>query len=413
MFLPDRKTSRAGKRHKAGPAFARYYRPSAVPTLYLLILLNVLTHSVYVGSRVLLVLYAIQLGAPTYAVGLLAAVYGIIPMLFSVWAGRLTDRLPPRKLMFFGALATTVGVALPAAIPEVWVLYVTGTLIGAGFMLYHLTMQNVSGYLGKPEDRTANFSLVSLGFSLSALIGPLFAGFAIDGLGHRVTFALFAIPPLVPVLIFAFNKLKLPSPPRAKDAASGGRVRDLLGIAVLRRLLIINGLIAVAWDLYAFVIPVHGASIGLSATVIGLVMGCLSAATFVVRIALPAISRRFNSWQVLSSVLLIAGALYCLFPIYPSALWLGFLSVLLGLVLGMTQPLVMALVHNHTPTGRAGTAVGLRGVIINSSQTFMPILFGAVGSIMGMAPVFFVVAAVLMGFGWSERRTNAREHRKN
>ena len=75
-----------------------------MPTLYLLILLNVLTHSVYVGSRVLLVLYAIQLGAPTYAVGLLAAVYGIIPMLFSVWAGRLTDRLPPRKLMFFGAL---------------------------------------------------------------------------------------------------------------------------------------------------------------------------------------------------------------------------------------------------------------------------------------------------------------------
>ncbi|MCX5763021.1 MAG: MFS transporter, partial [Gemmatimonadetes bacterium] len=91
---------------------------------------------------------------------------------------------------------------------------------------------------------------------------------------------------------------------------------------------------------------------------------------------------------------------------------LGFLSVLLGLVLGMTQPLVMALVHNHTPTGRAGAAVGLRGVIINSSQTFMPILFGAVGSIMGMTPVFVVVAAVLMGFGWSERRTNAREHRK-
>ena len=70
-----------------------------------------------------------------------------------------------------------------------------GTLIGAGFMLYHLTMQNVSGYIGKPEDRTAHFSMVSLGFSLSALIGPLFAGFAIDGLGHRVAFALFAIPP--------------------------------------------------------------------------------------------------------------------------------------------------------------------------------------------------------------------------
>lgn len=383
-----------------------------MPTLYLLIALNILTHSVYVGSRVAVVLYAIHLGAPTFVVGLLAAVFGLVPMFFSVWAGRLTDRLEPRKLMFAGALATAAGVTLPAVNPAVWVLYITGILIGAGFMLYHLTMQNVSGYIGKPEDRTANFSLVSLGFSASTLIGPLLAGFAIDGLGHRAAFILLALFPVVPIVVFALDKLKLPNAPRAKESASRGRISDLLAIPVLRRLLIINGLIAIAWDLYAFVIPVYGASIELSATVIGLVMSCFSAATFVIRIALPAISRRFDSWQVLSTVLLITGLLYCLFPLFPTALWLGFLSFLLGLCLGTSQPLIMALVHNTAPAGRVGTAVGIRGVIINSSQTFMPVVFGAAGSIMGMIPVFFAVAACVLTAGVLERRTMARARRK-
>lgn len=384
-----------------------------MPTLYLLIALTILTHSVYVGSRVAVVLYAIQLGASTFVVGLLAAVFGLLPMLLSVWAGRLTDRVHPNRLMLIGTLAVVAGVALPALFPAVWVLYLTGILVGAGFMLYHLTMQNVTGYIGKPEDRTTNFSLASLGFSTSALLGPLLTGFAIDSFGHRAAFIVLAALPILPILAFALDKINLPRPPRAKDSGTDrGRSRDLLAIPILRRLLIANGLIAVAWDLYAFVIPVYGASIQLSATVIGLVMACFSAATFVIRIVLPAISRRLDAWQVLSSVLIFSAALYCLFPLFPSALWLGFLSVLLGLGLGATQPLVMALLHNNTPPGRAGAAVGIRGGIINTSQTLAPILFGAVGTALGMIPVFLAVAAGLFAGGMMERRTIARNRRK-
>ena len=385
-----------------------------MPTLYLLIGLTILNQSVYVGSRVAVVLYAIHLGAPTVVVGVLASVFGLLPMLLSVWTGRLTDRVRPRNLLLTGTVAVAIGAALPALFPAIWALYLAGILVGSGFMLFTLTVQNVAGHIGKPEDRASNFSLLSIGFSAASLMGPLLAGFAIDSLGHRAAFAVLAALPVPPLLVFALDKIRLPQPPRARDADSGGgRVRALLAIPVLRRVLVVNGLIALAWDLYSFVIPVHGAAIGLPATVIGLVMACFSAATFVIRIVLTPVMLRLNSWRVMSFVLLFAAAVYCLFPLFPNAIWLAFLSMLLGLCLGATQPLVMALLHNHSPAGQVGTVVGMRSGIIYASQTFIPVVFGALGSALGMIPVFFVVAACLLAGGMMENRIQARSGHKS
>jgi MFS family permease len=56
------------------------------------------------------------------------------------------------------------------------------------------------------------------------------------------------------------------------------------------------------------------------------------------------------------------------------------LAFVLGLGLGMAQPMVMSLLYSAAPAGRVGEAVGMRTSLVNLSQTAMPLVFGALGS---------------------------------
>ena len=59
-----------------------------------------------------------------------------------------------------------------------------------------------------------------------------------------------------------------------------------------------------------------------------------------------------------------------------------------------------------SPWGRgAGVpAVGVRMSIINASTFAVPLLFGAIGSSLGIGPVFWLVGASLAGGGFIARR---------
>jgi MFS family permease len=80
------------------------------------------------------------------------------------------------------------------------------------------------------------------------------------------------------------------------------------------------------------------------------------------------------------------------------------LSFILGLGLGASQPVIMALLYEASPPGRQGEAVGIRTTMLNSSQTFIPLASGAISSALGMAPVFALIAALLLGGAWFARR---------
>jgi len=79
-------------------------------------------------------------------------------------------------------------------------------------------------------------------------------------------------------------------------------------------------------------------------------------------------------------------------------------SFTLGLALGSGQPMVMSLLHGLAPAGRMGEAVGVRMSIINASTFAVPLLFGAIGSSLGIGPVFWLVGAALAGGGLFARK---------
>jgi hypothetical protein len=74
---------------------------------------------------------------------------------------------------------------------------------------------------------------------------------------------------------------------------------------------------------------------------------------------------------------------------------MGLCSVILGFALGAVQPMVMSMLHQITPHARHGEALGLRLMTINASSVAMPMLFGSLGALIGIAGVFWVVGGVL------------------
>lgn len=376
-------------------------------TLYFLIFITLLNHSAFAGSRVAVSLYAIHLHATPFTVGILMALYAVLPMLLAVSMGRLIDRIGTRFPMLVGSAAVGAGTLLPYLWPNLGALYPASVLIGSGFMMYQVAAQNSIGYLGRPEDRAMTFSLASLGFSVSGFSGPMMAGFGIDSFGHVATFAVFAALPILPIVVLSLNRLRLPQLHAHGASIEPGRrrVADLLRHRGLRPVFLVSALLAAAWDMFNFAIPIYGTKeIGLSASSIGLVLGSFSVATFVIRGLLPVISRRLTPWRLLAVSLGTAATAFVLFPMLNRAALLMAIAFLLGLGLGMSQPMVMSLLHSVTPPGRVGEAIGVRMSLVNFSQTVMPLLFGALGTALGMAPVFWATALLLSAGSFYARR---------
>ena len=185
------------------------------------------------------------------------------------------------------------------------------------------------------------------------------------------------------------------------------RFLELLRHPTLRRVFAINALLAIAWDLHTVFVPIYGARLGLSASQIGMILSSFAAATFVIRFAMPTLARRVREQQVLTAALFVAGGVYLLFPFARSAPLLALLSFCLGLGLGSGQPMVMSLLHLHSPPGRMGEAAGVRMALVQSMAVAVPLVFGALGTSVGVGPVFWSVGAGLAASGFLARRSGA------
>lgn len=364
--------------------------------LPLIIILLVLDHIAFNGSRIAVSLNAISLNATAFTVGSLMAVYALLPAILSVSAGRWIDRIGINKPMLVGSVGVGVGVVTPFIIPGLIALYVTAVLTGVSFMLINVSAYHAVGEMSSPEDRPVNFSYVALGFSTSSFIAPMMSGIGIDQLGFRATFLILALFTVLPVIALSAHLLPPVKPREAHTLAPAGAVFDLLRDRNLRHLFIAMAVLTVAWDVYSFAIPIYGSKIGLSASKIGIVMGAFAAATFAVRLAMPFIVNRVRPWTMLTAALLTAAVSYCALPFTQSVGVMMALMFLLGLGLGAPQPMILSLLHESAPIGRAGEALGLRTTMINTSQTVMPLIFGAVGAALGIAPLFWAMAAALL-----------------
>ena len=254
-------------------------------SIYLTFALALSIITIVQAGRVLLTLYALELGAQPFAVGILAATFSLLPMLFSWQVGKFSDRFGSRWLLMVGTVGGAFGMLLPYGVSGLPAIYIAGVMNGLLFAFSGVCLQNLVGLLSNPKTSAKNFSNYSMLISLTGFIGPLLAGFSVDLSGHAVACLYLVLLSLVPAALLLIWGGTLPTGSRTAHRA--GSVRDMLAESGLWRVLATSSLVVTGIDLFQVYVPIYGNEVGLSASAIGIVLAMFSIAAFVVRMALP------------------------------------------------------------------------------------------------------------------------------
>ena len=372
-------------------------------SIYLVVALSMLNSIGQRGSKVAVSLYALELGAGAAAVGVLAALFAVFPLLLAVQAGRISDRFGVRVPIVCGALTMAAGLAVAFFTTQIPLLFLCPALIGLGHIFFHVSIHNLIGSLGAPGDvlraRTRNFSTFALGSSLAAFIGPSLAGFAIELASFRAAFLILAIAAATPAFVALFYKRLIPARVRHEEEEQAKSAFDLLAIPALRRTLIMSGVTLTGIELFSFYLPIYGRSIGLSPSVIGMVLSSYAVAGFIVRSFMNRLAARYTEVGVLTGSLFVAAVTYLAVPGLGGGWLLAAAAFALGLALGSAQPLTIILTYNHAPAGRSGEALGMRIMANKVTQIAVPLAFGGFGAALGAVPVFVATGVFLLAAG--------------
>ena len=365
-------------------------KPGTRRALARLIGAQVCVHAGMTGFRMAAALMALREGYSAAAVGVLLALFALAQVVLALPAGHIADRHGLQRPFVLASVVATAGGLCSVAWPHFAVLCLTAVTSGAAVCLAMIALQRHVGHMARDATELRQvFSWVAIGPSISNFLGPFLAGLLIDASGFRAAYLLMA---LLPSLVWWWVR-RVPD----HDAQEGGETPrhnsswDLLRDRPFRNLMLMNWLLASYWDVHTFLVPVLGHERGLSATVIGSILGAFALAATAIRVLMPWLASRFQESSVIGMAMVSTAALFFLYPLVHAAWLMGLLSVLLGVALGSVQRMVMSTLHQITPRNRHGEALALRSMAINGSSVLMPLLFGSAGVLVGVSAVSWTV----------------------
>jgi MFS family permease len=365
-------------------------------------------HSAMAGLRLAAPLQALREGYSAWAVGLLLALFAAAPVLLALHAGRLADRLGYHRPVHIAVVLTVSGMALAVVatgLTGAWhfaLLCGAATLTGSGANMGMLTIQRTAGLAARDAtERVRIFSWLGIAPSFANVLGPVSVGFVIDAGGFAAGYALLLALPLA-TLMSARGVPRTVVPTAAKP--TGRTAWDLLRAPGIKRLLLVNWLLSMCWDVHSFAVPILGHERGFSASTIGLILGTFTLSVTGVRLFIPMLAHRLHEAPVVRTAMLGTGVVFALYPLAASPWLMAVCAALLGITLGSVQPMIMSTLHHLTPEQRHGEALALRSMSINASSTAMPLLFGAAGTVVGAAVLFWAVGGAVAAGSWLARR---------
>lgn len=368
-----------------------------------LILAQVCIHGTMTGMRMATPLLALKEGYSAAAVGMLLALFALTQVFLSLPAGRYADRHGLKRPLIISVVAASSGAGVAVLFPLYPVLCLSALLTGGAAGMALIALQRHVGRMAHNKDELRKvFSWLAIGPAISNFLGPFAAGLLIDyaggeaasTTGFRAAFLLLTLMPLA-AWFWARTVQELPAL-QTESTNQRATAWDLVQNRGFRRLLLLNWALSSCWDVHTFVVPILGHERGLPASVIGSILGAFAIAAAVIRMLMPIITRHLAESQVVLGAMVAACALFIAYPFMPGAWTMGACSVLLGVVLGSVQPMVMSMIHQITPPERHGEALGLRMMAINGSSVLMPVLFGSLGTVVGVSALFWAVG-VLVG----------------
>ncbi|MFI0811781.1 MFS transporter [Streptomyces echinatus] len=342
---------------------------------------------------------ALALGADERAVGVIAGVYALLPLLAAVPLGRRTDHGRCAPLLPAGVVLIAGGCALSGLAGSLGTMALWSGVMGLGHLCFVIGAQSLVARRSAPHEQDRNFGHFTIGASLGQLVGPVAAGVLIGGPDMAHSSALALVTAGVGAAV-AFSSLWRIEDPAAVGPPSpgGGRV-PVAGILRARGVpagMLISLSVLSATDILTAYLPVVGEHRGIAPSLIGVLLSLRAGATIACRLVLTPLLRLLGR-PLLLTVTCLPAALLCAGVALPVPVWaLGTMLTLLGFCLGVGQPLSMTTVVQAAPAEARSTALALRLTGNRLGQVAAPAAAGLVAGLAGVAAPFVMLGALLL-----------------
>jgi len=343
-------------------------------------------------------LYLASQGASVSVVGIVIGVSGVMPLLLSIHAGALVDERGPMVVVKSSVILFALAAAVLTGLHGVWAVAVAYTLMGVANIGFAVAPQAIVAAASSPAARVRNYGYYGLYNSAGAVIGPIVGGFVAGHFGYTAAFALLGLLTL-PTFAVAASMRGIPAVPR--PAVSLATAHTLVG-AIVRQpgvgaLLFISSIVMCGQTLKQSFFPIYLHKVGLSATLIGMVVAADSLSSMVVRSFLSRGVAHLGYASLLLGGTALAGVALGVTPLLRQFWPLVFGSALMGASIGFTQPLTMSLMVEAVAAELLGVAFGIRQSVQRVAAIVSPIVFGLVITAFGIESGFYLGAATLVG----------------
>ena len=327
--------------------------------------------------QILLPLYALEIGGGAALAAAVVGLRGAGTMLGDVPAGMLVARIGDRGVMIAGLLAVTFATVAAAASTEATLLSAAALGFGAGVGIWLLARMSFITDTVRLEQRGRVISVMAGLQRAGALAGPLIAGVGAETFGYPAVFAgaavLFAVS-LVLVLIFASPGTRLP------HGASHVRLAQVVS-SHRRTFATAGSVMVVLMFLRAgrlLMIPLVGATIGLSAAEIGFAFSLSAAVDMAMFYPAGMILDHLGRRWALAPAMLLLGAGLALLP-YADGFWsFAAFGVLAGLGNGFGTGIFMTLGGDLSPERGRGEFLGVWRLVGDLGAAVGPFVMGSV-----------------------------------
>ena len=401
----------------------------------------------------------IDLGAGATSVGLVTAIYALVPLVAALALGRLSDRTTRLRLMVLvGALILVGGGVLLALAQSLVLVAVANAILGIGHLVFTIAGQSSIARYARADQLDFGFGWFTAAYSAGQMIGPLGVTLLLGSQAAtrtgEVSLALWlgaiipagAVPHrLYPSRAFQPRQQGSTGPeagaePEA-EAASGApagpeagertadpqpetdapetsepekaRVRSILSNGDIRAAMLSSLALLAVLDILVAFLPLVGEEHGVAPAWIGVLLAVRGVSSIISRVFLPYFSHRFDRSLLVFVSALGAGVSLIFPPIVLDWMWLAALFMLIsGFFLGLGQPLTMALITSSVPSAWRGSALALRLMGNRIGQVAMPLIAGVIAAPVGPAAAIWCGSALLLaaaGHQYHRNRVGGQE----
>ncbi|MEU5715199.1 MFS transporter [Streptomyces sp. NPDC020403] len=344
---------------------------------------------------------ALSLGADERAIGVIAGVYALLPLLAAVPLGRRTDHGRCAPLLPAGVVLIAGGCALGGGSDSLTALAAWSGVMGLGHLCFVIGAQSLVARQSAPADQDRNFGHFTIGASLGQLIGPIAAGYLVSGrdgaMARTSALALLVSAVVAAVSLAALWRVEHRTARGSRAPAAPkvpvGRILRSRGVPAG---IFVSLAVLSATDVLTAYLPVVGEHRGIAPATVGLLLSLRAAATIACRVAMTPMLRLLGRTALLTSTCLLGGLL-CAAVALPVPVWgLALILAVLGFCLGVGQPLSMTTVVRAAPAGARSTALALRLTGNRLGQVAAPASAGLTAGVAGPAAPFVMLGALLL-----------------